>query len=143
MHEREVTKKVAERLRVEGVLDLVVQFRNEKGPDIKAGLPGSRRWLYVEAKGERKDIVQNQTCRSALGEALVQVLSVYDKDVVCAIAVPYSEDYSAVVRTIMPGLRRLGLHVLLVKDEETWQLAADGPGFLPSISESVVGVLDA
>lgn len=141
MHEREVTKAVAVRLREDGAMNLKVRYGSKPGPDIECELPGSRRRLYVEAKGARAGS-ESQTCREAVAEALLQTLSIYDRDVVCAIALPYVDGFAKVVRNIMPGLRVLGVHVLLVRGTEVWHLGPDSAGFFPSVPKSIVEVLD-
>jgi len=142
MREREVTKVVAARLREEGALNLKVRYGSEGGPDIECDLPGSGRRLYVEAKGFRAGGKVSQNCRTTVGEALLQIFSIYDRDVLCAMALPYSDGYTTVVRNIMPGLRVLGVHVLLVRGTEVWHLRPDSAGFFPSVPESIVEELD-
>ncbi len=138
MREREVTRTLAEQLRAEGLLNLQVRYRNERGPDIEGTLPRSGRILYVEAKGERTNVSE----RVIMGEALLQILSHYDRDVVCALAVPYTSGFESVLRNILPGLRRLGLHVLLVSEGEVWYLGPQAAGFFPERPARLVEVLD-
>lgn len=142
MRERQVTQTIAERLKAESVLNLTVRYRNERGPDIEGRLPASRRWLYVEAKGEPGSKDKALDRHMYLGTALLQILSVYDHDVVCAIALPYNEGYEALVRKILAGIGRLGVHILLVRGEDVWHLAPDAKGFFPTKAESLIAVLD-
>jgi hypothetical protein len=53
MREREVKQRLAEQLRKEGFMNLNVRYGQEHGIDIEAQFPRSRRWLYIEVKGER------------------------------------------------------------------------------------------
>lgn len=73
---------------------------------------------------------------------MLQILSVYDANVVCAIALPFTEGYRNLVKNIHPGLRRLNRHVLFVQDEEVWHLAPGVSGFFPTKPESVVEVFE-
>lgn len=138
MREREIVKTVAEQLRAEGLMDLKVRYKNERGPDIEGYLPRSRRRVFIEAKGERPS--GNE--RAAVGEALLQILSQYDTDVVCAIALPFVARFQHLVRSTLPGLKRLGLHVLLVRDGEVWHLGPRAAGFFPSKPESLIEMLE-
>lgn len=138
MRERDVTKTVAERLHAEGLVGLKVRYRNERGPDIEGTLPLSRRRVFIEAKGERPS--GNE--RIAVGEALLQILSQYDADVVCAIALPFAEKFQQLIQNILPGLKRLGLHVLLVQDGEVWHLGPQATGFFPEKPDSLIEVLE-
>ncbi len=138
MREREVIRTVAERLRAEGLMDLKVRYGSEPGPDIEGTLPRSRRHLFVEAKGERA----RTSPRITVGEALLQILSRWDSDVVCALAVPYNKEFEEVLRTILPGLRCLELHVLLAKDGEVWYLSPNKAGFLVEKPLSIIEVLE-
>ena len=101
MREREVTRTVPQRLRAEGLVGLKLRYKNDRGPDIEGDLPRSRRKLFIEAKGERAGADpwgEGANCRMAMGEALLQVLSVYDQDVVCGIAVPYTKEFQKVLQ---------------------------------------------
>lgn len=138
MREREVIQAVAERLRQDGLLNLTVRYRGEPGPDIEGLLPRSRRRLFVEAKGERARPGE----RVALGEALLQILSRYDADVVCALALPFTERFEHLVRGILPGLRHLGLHLLLVRQGQVWHLGPQAAGFFPERPNSLLEALD-
>jgi hypothetical protein len=138
MRERKVTKTIADRLSAEGLLNPQARYRNEPGPDIEGTLPRSGRTLYIEAKGERRNVRE----RVALGEALLQILRYYDWDVVCALAVPYTDGFVRVLRDILPGLRRLGLHLLLVREGEVWYLGPQANGFFPERPARLIEVLD-
>ncbi len=138
MQERDVTRTLAERLRREGLLNLTVRYGSEPGPDIEGWLPRSRRRLFVEAKGERPS--GNE--RAAVGEALLQILSRYDADVVCALALPYTDRFEDLVRSILPGLRQLGLHILLVRRAQIWHLGPQAAGFFPARPDSLLEALD-
>jgi len=142
MREREVTRKVAERLKSDGILNLTVRYGSEPGPDIEGELPKTGRHLFVEAKGERPGGSEGAKRRVALGEALFQIFCSYDEEVVCAIALPRTEGYEDLLRRMLPALRRLGLHVLLVKDAEIWHLAPNAAGLFPTIPKSITEVLD-
>jgi hypothetical protein len=136
MRERHVIKLVALRLQAEGVLNLQVRYAPERGPDIEAQLPQSRRLLFLEAKGETKapDV--------ALGTALYQILTRYDGHVVCGVALPFTERYEMLVRNILPGVQRLGLHILFVKDEQVWYLSPNAAGFFPTKPTSLVEAIE-
>ncbi len=138
MREREVTRTVAERLWQDGLLNLTVRYQSEPGPDIEGILPGSRRRLFIEAKGERS----RGNERHAVGEALLQTLSYYDADVVCALALPFSERFEHLVRSILPGLKWLRLHVLLVREGQVWHLGPQAAGFFPEKPDSLLEVLE-
>lgn len=142
MREREVVRRLAERLQAEGVLNLKVRYGQEHGPDIEAELPTSHRRLFIEAKGERPGGQEGAKRRVALGEALFQILSVYDTDVVCALGLPFTKGYQTLVRNVLPGLRKLGVHVLWVRDDEIWHLSPVAQGFFPTKPESIVKVLE-
>jgi hypothetical protein len=142
MREREVVKRLAERLRIEGVMSLQVRYGQEQGPDIEGILPTCRRHLYIEAKGDRPGGQEAAKRRVALGEALYQTLAIYDADVVCAIALPFSPGYQRLLQKVLPGLRRLAVHVLLVADDGIWHLAPTAPGFFPSQPISLVDALE-
>ncbi len=135
MREREVVQQVAERLRAEGAMQLVVRYGHEPGPDVEGRLLRSLRRFFIEAKGEPNSSRKSVDRRIYLGEALLQSLSVYDADVVCALALPYTSGYERLVRQIEPGLRRLGLHVLLARNAEVWHLAPDAGGFFPTMPQ--------
>jgi len=143
MREREVVKRIAERLRIEGLMNLQVRYGQEQGLDIEGVLPSSRRRLYIEAKGDRPGGQEAAKRRVALGEALYQILAVYDADVVCAIALPSNQGFQRLLRNILPGLHRLGLHVLLVGDTDIWHLAPSAQGFFPSKPQSLIEALEA
>jgi len=136
MRECEVVTKVVERLKCEGVPNPQVRYGREHGPDIEAQLPSSRRLLFIEAKGDVKapDL--------AIGVALYQILARYDGQAVCGIALPYSRRYQNLVRNILPGIQRLGLHVIFVRDAEVWHLSPNAGGFLPSKPVSLVEALE-
>jgi hypothetical protein len=142
MRERQVTETIAEKLKSEGLLNLRFRIGNEHGPDIEGRLPQSRRWLFIEAKGEPGSKEKSIDRRMRLGEALLQVLTVYDHDVVCAIALPYNEGYETLVRKILAGIGRLGVHILLVRGEDVWHLAPDAKGFFPTKVKSLLAELD-
>jgi len=145
MQEREVTRTVPQRLRAEGLVGLKACCKNERGPDIEGYLPRSRRKLFIEAKGERAGADrwgEGANCWMAMGEALLQVLSVYDQDVVCGIAVPYTKEFQKVLQNILPGFQKLGLHVLLVREGEVWHLGPHATGFFPEKSESLIEILE-
>jgi hypothetical protein len=136
MQERQVTAAIAEKLKREGVLSLQVRYGREHGPDIEAQLPNFRRLLFIEAKGETKAPDLD------LGTALYQILARYDGQAVCGIALPFSRKYQKLVRNILPGIQRLGLHVIFVKDAEVWHLSPNAGGFLPSKPASLVEALE-
>ncbi len=135
MRERDVTQTIADRLYAEGLSSLCVRHKGP-GPDIEGKLP-SGRTLYIEAKGERAHVSE----RVSVGEALLQILSRYDRDVVCALAVPYTECFEHVLRSILPGLRSLRLHLLLVRNGEVWYLRHCTIGFFPEKCERLIEVL--
>lgn len=110
--------------------------------DIEAQLPDSRRRLFIEAKGDRPGGREAAKRRVALGEALLQILTAYDGQAVCGTALPFSEGYVNLVRNIFPGIQRLGLHVVFVRDAEVWHLSPKAKGFFPTRPESLVGVLE-
>lgn len=116
MRERDLVKVLAERLRQEGLIDLKVRSGSQRGADIEGILPGSRRRLFIEAKGVRS----GRSERIALGEALLQILGHYDYDVVCAIAVPYTSAFENLLRSIIPGLQVLPIHIILVRPGAVW-----------------------
>lgn len=136
MREREVIRKVVERLKCEGILSLQVRYGREHGPDIEARLPNSRRLLFIEAKGDVK------APDSAIGVALYQILTRYDGQAVCGIALPLTESYKKLARKILPAIQRLGLHLIFVKEDEIWHLSPNASGFFPSKPESLVEVLE-
>ena len=136
MREREVVRIIAERLKRDGVLNLHVRYDREHGADIEAELPTSRRSLFIEAKGDVK------APDSAIGVALYQILARYDGQAVCGIALPFSRRYQNLVRNILPGIQRLGLHVIFVRDAEVWHLSPNAGGFLPSKPASLVEALE-
>ncbi len=136
MREREITRILAERLKLEGVLNLQVRYGKERGPDIEALLPKSRRQLLIEVKGEVK------APDSAIANALYQILSRYDGQAVCGIALPFTEPYKNLVRNILPGIQRLELHLLFVRDGEIWHLPPSAAGFFPSKPVSLAEVLE-
>lgn len=138
MREREVVRVIAERLRSEGISDLKVRYASQRGADIEGTLPRSRRRLLIEAKGVRSGGGE----RSALGEALLQILSLYDRDVVCAIGTPYTRKFENFLRSIIPGLAYLGIHLLLVRDDEIWHVDPKKKGFFPERVESLVARFD-
>lgn len=121
---------------------MVVRYKYERGPDIEGQLPGSLKRFFIEAKGERPGKHATAKRRVAMGEVLLQILSRYDEDVACAIALPYNRGFQNLVRSIIPGLRKLGLHVLFVKNGDVWHLDPNAGGFFPSKPESIVEVLD-
>ncbi len=144
MREREVTKTVAERLSAEGLLNMQVRYGNQRGPDIEGVLPRSGRRLFVEAKGERGNLPGNRSldARIAVGEALVQILSLWDRDVVCGIALPFTREFENTVRNIQAGIRELGLHLLLVRDGSIWYLGPKAQGFFPERRETLMEALE-
>ncbi|GAA6751420.1 hypothetical protein Thermus77412_19730 [Thermus antranikianii] len=123
MRERRVTEILAQKLKEEGFVNLTVRSGKEHGPDIEAKLPASGRKLYVEAKGERPGGPEGSKRRIALGEALLQILSLYDGSSVCAIALPNTRGFRNLVPKVYPPLARLGIHVLFVdEDGQIWHL---------------------
>lgn len=50
----------------------------------------------------------------ALGEALLQILSLYDGSSVCVIALPNTRGFRSLAQKVHPPLARLGIHVLFV-----------------------------
>ena len=52
------------------------------------------------------------------GIRLYQVLSRYDGQAVCAIALPFTERYTKPVRNILLGIQWLGLHMLFLSEGE-------------------------
>jgi len=136
MQERQVTAAIAERLKREGVLSLQVRYGREHGPDIEAQLPNSRRLLFIEAKGETK------APELDLATALYQILSRYDGQSVCGIALPFTERHKKLVRNILLGIQRLGLHVIFVRDAELWHLSPNARGFFPTKPTSIVEALE-
>ncbi len=80
----------------------------------------------------------------AVGEALFQVLSRYGPStVVQALAFPYHEGYESLLRRILPALRCLGIHLLLVSENrDVWHLGPQAPGFFPEKPSSLLEVLD-
>ena len=142
VREREVKRLLAQRLREEGFMNLKVRYGREHGIDIEAQFPETRRWLYIEVKGERPGGQATATRRAALGEALLQILSVYDGSTVCAIALPFTRGYQNLVRRILVPLHRLGLHMIFVREDEVWHLAPGSPGFLPQRVASLREVLE-
>ena len=142
MREREVKQQLAEQLRKEGFMNLKVRYGQEHGIDIEAQFPKSRRWLYIEAKGERPGGQEAAKRRVALGEALLQILSVYDGLAVCAIALPFTHGYQNLVRQILVPLQRLELHMIFVREDEVWHLAPGSKGFLPQKVASLREVLE-
>jgi hypothetical protein len=136
MQERLVTEAIAKRLKCEGILSLQVRCGREQGPDIEAQLHSSRRRLFIEAKGDAK------APDSAIGVALYQILARYDGQAVCGFALPFSRKYKKLVRNILPGIQRLGLHVIFVRDAEVWHLSPNAGGFLPSKPASLVEALE-
>jgi len=62
---------------------------------------------------------------SAIGLVLYQIRTRYDGQAVCGIALPFSRRYQNLVRNILPGTQRLGLHVIFVRDAEVWHLSPE------------------
>ncbi|MDZ7268319.1 MAG: hypothetical protein ONB48_11365 [candidate division KSB1 bacterium] len=137
MRERELVQALANRLRQENLREVRVRPGNQRGADIEGILPRSHRRLFIEAKGVRA----RENERVAVGEALLQILRHYDYDVVCAIAVPYTPAFEKLLRSIMPGLAKLGIHVLLVRPDEIWHVPPMR-GFFPEKHESLLEKLD-
>lgn len=138
MRERDLVKILAERLRQEGLVDLKMRAGHQRGSDIEGKLPESGRRLFIEAKGERS----YPDARAAMGEAILQILHHYDYDVICALAVPYTRAFEKLLRSIMPGLARLGIHGLLVRaPDEVWYVSPTRD-FSPERPESLVKRLD-
>ncbi len=135
-------RAVAERLRSEGLYPRQVRLSRETGPDIEARLPTGRR-LLLEAKGDRGG-GRAQRQRAAVGEALLQVLSAFGTpEAVHALAFPYNDGYERLMRRIFPGLRRLGIHILLVDENgAVWHVGPDALGFFPEKPKSLVETLD-
>jgi hypothetical protein len=137
VRECDVTKRVAERLKREGILSLHMRPGHEHGPDIEAQLPASRRLLFIEAKGNLK------APDAAIGVALYQILTRYDGEAACAIALPYTKKYEQLARNMLTGIQRLGVHLILVKEDDIWHLSPHAGGFFPSKPESLMEALDA
>lgn len=140
MREREVKQRLAERLRSEGFMNLKVRYSSERGIDIEAQFPDSRRWVYIEAKGKRAGGQEAATRRAVLGEALLQVFEVYDGSAVCAIALPETRGFRSLARRILLPLGRLGLNVIFVGEEGLWHL---GKGAMPRKVSSLKEVLES
>lgn len=140
MREDEVKRRLAEQLRAEGFMNLKVRYGQERGIDIEAQFPDFRRWLYIEVKGDRPGGQEAATRRAALGEALLQILEVYDGSAACAIAVPDSRGFRGLAQRLLLPLQKLGLHVIFVGEEGLWHL---GPrsGPLPQRISSLKEVL--
>lgn len=138
MKESDLVQILATRLRREELINLHVRPGNQRGADIEGILPHSRKRLFIEAKGIRS----RGNERSAMGEALLQILRHYDYDVVCAIAVPHTQTFEELLRSIMPGLCALGIHVLLVRHAEVWYVPPSR-NFSPEKAESLIERLDA
>lgn len=142
VRERELKERLAERLRSEGFMNLRVRYGREHGIDIEAQFPATQRWLYIEVKGERPGGQATATRRATMGEALLQILSVYDGSAVCAIALPFTRGYQNLVRQLLVPLQRLGLHMIFVREGEIWHLAPGSPGFFPQKVASLMEVLE-
>ncbi len=142
MRESKAKRILAERLDAEGFMNLTVRYGQKRGIDIEAQFPDSGRWLYIEVKGERAGGQAAATRRAALGEALLQAFSVYDDSAVCAIALPNTRGFRNLIRRMLVPLRKLGLHVIFVGEEEIWHLGPDTPGGLPRRVSSLKEVLD-
>ncbi len=142
MREREIVQILAKRLAEEGV-SMTVRYGPVRGPDIEGQLPRSRRRFFIEAKGERPGGAETAKRRVAMGEVLLQILPVYDRDVVCAIALPNHPGYRRLVRRILPGLLRLDMHVFFVDNEGIRHLSPNASGFLPRKVHSVSEALES
>jgi len=143
VREREVKERLAERLRSEGLMNLRVRYGREHGIDIEAQFPATRRWLYIEVKGERPGGQATANRRTALGEALLQIFEVYNGSAACAIALPNTRGFQNLARRILMPLGRLGLHLIFVGEEEIWHLAPNAPGGLPRKVSSLKEVLES
>lgn len=123
MRERRVVEILAQRLMKEGFLNVKPRYGSERGVDLEAQFPDSRRWLYIEAKGERPGSHETAKRRVVLGEALFQIFNIYDDSAVCAIALPNTRGFRNLARGIFGPLSRLGVHVLFIgEDGEVWHL---------------------
>ena len=132
MRERKVKQILAQRIEDEGFMNLKVRYGSERGVDIEAQFPDSRRWLYIEVKGERPGGQETAQRRVVLGEALLQVFSIYDGSSVCAIALPNTRGFRNLAQRIFLPLSRLGLHVIFVGENgEIWHLGPATPAGLP------------
>lgn len=141
MREREVKERLAERLRSEGFMNLRVRYGQERGIDIEAQFPDSRRWVYIEVKGDRPGGQEAATRRAVLGEALLQLFEVYDGSAICAIALPDSQGFRGLAQRILLPLQKMGLHVIFV-GEGFWHLgprSGPGPRKISSLKEVLEG----
>ena len=136
MREREVTRVIAGRLHEEGVFNLQVRYGQERGPDIEAELPSSHRSLFIEVKGSSRNPEVD------LGTALYQVLTRRDGRAVCGITLSWAGRYETLVRRVLSGIQRLGLHVLLVRNRDVWRLSPGARGFFPSKADSLTDALE-
>ncbi len=138
MRERELLRIVAERLKAEGLADMQVRYSGP-GVDLQGTLPRSRRTLYLEAKGVRK----NQYPRVAIGEALLQILSRWDPHVACALALPYTEEFVRTIREILPGLKQLKIYAFFVREDKSISyLEPDTALLTPTEHKTLIEVLN-
>jgi len=136
MSEREVIRIVDEDLRAERVLNPKVHYGQEHGPDIEGHLPNSRRLLFIEAKDDV------EAPDSAIGAALYQILTRYEGQAICRIALPFTERYEKFIRNVFSGIRRPRLDLFFVKERELWHLLPNADGFFISKPESLVEALE-
>lgn len=113
-------------------MNIRVRYGNERGVDIEAQFPDTRRWIFIEVKGERSGSQKTAQQRAALGEALLQIFNVYDSTSVCAIALPNTRGFQKLIRNIFLPLSRLRIHVLFIgEDGEIWHAGPTTPAGLP------------
>ncbi|HDI11152.1 MAG TPA: hypothetical protein ENF77_02370 [Candidatus Acetothermia bacterium] len=141
MREREVKKTLSEHLRADGFKLLDVRYRSRRGIDIEALCPEAGPKVYIEVKGERSGPNPQAKRRAALGEALLQVLEVYDGFSVCAIALPDTRGFRSLVARVHPPLKALGIHVVFVDEKGFSHLGPDSPTPLPQPISSLRHVL--
>ena len=136
MGERVVIRIVAEHLRAKRGLNLKVHYGQEHGPDMETHLPNSRLLLFIEAKDGVK------VPDSAIGAALYQILTRYEGEAICRIALPFTERYEKFIRNVLSGIRRPRLDLFFVKEPELWHLLPNAGGFFISKPGSLVEALE-
>jgi len=136
MGERVVIRIVDEHLRAKQVVNLKVHYGQEHGPDMETQLLNSRLLLFIEAKGNVK------APDSAIGAALYQILTRYEGQAICRIALLFTERYEKLTRNILPGIRRPRLDLFSVKEPELWHLLPNAGGFFISKPGSLVEALE-